>query len=241
MDNDTKAIVSELQRAQRSTGNTRQPRRNDRLLDGMLSSPARKLATMSRSELLEQRERNEKMLQNTSIVNTLPDKGAKLKNSLAQIDALLQEEQNTTSNTTQPNVRSTSLEENGSNSRSLLAEKEVDGMANSKTRMMPMNESMQLQNEQRQAIKDEKLRRQMASFKPPQPKFTESLSDGLRQVSLSMERMKLNPETGSHRPPDDDRDEYESDSEDEDSVDQAIYDSLYEDDEGFDEEYDDRR
>lgn len=65
MDSDTKAIVSELQRAQRSTSGTRQQRRNDRLLEGMLSSPARKLATMSRSELLEQRERNEKMLQNT--------------------------------------------------------------------------------------------------------------------------------------------------------------------------------
>lgn len=60
-------------------------------------------------------------------------------------------------------------------------------------------------------------------------------------ISLSMERMQLNPETGSHRPADDDGDEYESDSEDEDSIDQAIYDSLYEDDEGFDEEYDDRR
>ncbi|CDH58535.1 predicted protein [Lichtheimia corymbifera JMRC:FSU:9682] len=247
-DTDTKAIVSELQRAQRSASSgTRPQRRNDRLLDGMLSSPARKLAAMSRSELLEQRERNERMLQNTSIVNTLPDKGAKLKNSIAQIDALLQQQENTaaaaaaeasTSNMTQPNIRQMSLEENGSNSRSLLAEKDVDGMAHSKTRMMPMDESMQLQNEQLQAMKDEKLRRQMAALRPPQPKFTESLADDL---SLSMERMKLNPETGSHRPPDDDRDEYESDSEDEDSIDQAIYDSLYEDDEGFDEEYDDRR
>lgn len=68
MDSDTKAIVSELQRAQRSTSGTRQQRRNDRLLEGMLSSPARKLATMSRSELLEQRERNEKMLQNTYVI-----------------------------------------------------------------------------------------------------------------------------------------------------------------------------
>lgn len=185
------------------------------------------------------------MLQNTSIVNTLPDKGAKLKNSIAQIDALLrQQEENTASNTTQPNIRQMSIQENGSSSssssRSLLAaEKKDDSTAtNSKTRMMPMNESMQLQNEQLQAIKDDKLRRQMAALRPPQPKFTESLADDL---SLSMERMQLNPETGSHRPADDDRDEYESDSEDEDSIDQAIYDSLYEDDEGFDEEYDDRR
>lgn len=72
-----------------------------------------------------------------SIVNTLPDKGAKLKNSIAQIDALLQQQENTASaaaaeastfNTTQPNIRQMSLEENGSNSRSLLAEKDVDGM-----------------------------------------------------------------------------------------------------------------
>lgn len=67
-DTDTKAIVSELQRAQRSASSgTRPKRRNDRLLDGMLSSPARKLAAMSRSELLEQRERNERMLQNTYV------------------------------------------------------------------------------------------------------------------------------------------------------------------------------
>lgn len=71
-----------------------------------------------------------------SIVNTLPDKGAKLKNSIAQIDALLQQQENTaaaaaeasTSNMTQSNIRQMSLEENGSNSRSLLAEKDVDGM-----------------------------------------------------------------------------------------------------------------
>lgn len=73
-----------------------------------------------------------------SIVNTLPDKGAKLKNSIAQIDALLQQQESNTaaaaaaaasaSNTIQPNICQMSLEENGSNSRSLLAEKDADGM-----------------------------------------------------------------------------------------------------------------
>lgn len=65
-----------------------------------------------------------------SIVNTLPDKGAKLKNSIAQIDALLrQQEENTASNTTQPNIRQMSIQENGSSSssnRSLLAAEKKD-------------------------------------------------------------------------------------------------------------------
>lgn len=68
-----------------------------------------------------------------SIVNTLPDKGAKLKNSIAQIDALLrQQEENTASNTTQPNIRKMSIQENGSSSssssssRSLLAAEKKD-------------------------------------------------------------------------------------------------------------------
>lgn len=105
---------------------------------------------------------------------------------------------------------------------------------------------------------DEKLRRQMEALKPTKRRTSESLADDLRYfVSITMEEerekdshdrfslpcsltvagMKLNPETGPHRPQDDDGEEEESDSEDEDSIDRAIYDSQYEDDdEGFDEE-----
>lgn len=53
-----------------------------------------------------------------------------------------------------------------------------------------------------------------------------------------MTRMQLDPEMGPHRPQDDEPgSEYdEPDSDDQDSIDEANYDSLYDDDEGFEEE-----
>ncbi|KAI9265168.1 hypothetical protein BDA99DRAFT_507940 [Phascolomyces articulosus] len=58
--------------------------------DGFPSSISRKnLESCSRAELLELKERNERMLRHRSVVHTLPDKGAKLKQSIRQIDELL--------------------------------------------------------------------------------------------------------------------------------------------------------
>ncbi|KAJ8659012.1 hypothetical protein O0I10_005394 [Lichtheimia ornata] len=59
-------------------------------LDGLQSSlPRKNLESMSRSELLEAKERHERMLRHRSVVHTLPDKGAKIKQSIRQIDLLL--------------------------------------------------------------------------------------------------------------------------------------------------------
>ncbi|KAI9491523.1 hypothetical protein BDB00DRAFT_486686 [Zychaea mexicana] len=59
-------------------------------LDGFSSTISRKnLESCSRTELLELKERNERMLRHRSVVHTLPDKGAKLKQSIRQIDVLL--------------------------------------------------------------------------------------------------------------------------------------------------------
>ncbi|KAI8371663.1 uncharacterized protein BYT42DRAFT_548491 [Radiomyces spectabilis] len=54
-------------------------------------SPLRKLDMCSRSELCEMRDRNEQLLNDRSVVNTLPDKGDRLRQTNAHIDELLME------------------------------------------------------------------------------------------------------------------------------------------------------
>ncbi|KAL9557515.1 hypothetical protein MBANPS3_001322 [Mucor bainieri] len=53
------------------------------------SNTIKKLSRYSRAELHELRERNSQMLSNESVVDTLPDKGAKLKETNQVIDSLL--------------------------------------------------------------------------------------------------------------------------------------------------------
>ncbi|KAI9319978.1 hypothetical protein BX666DRAFT_1357399 [Dichotomocladium elegans] len=102
--------------------------------------------------------------------------------------------------------------------------------------MMQLDESMKLQDEQQQHIKEERLKRQMETLGlgavvggSKRRSIPESIADDL---SLNMERMKLNPELGPHRPQDDDSDEYEEDSEDE----YSLGENFYDDDEGFEED-----
>ncbi|ORY95494.1 hypothetical protein BCR43DRAFT_564376 [Syncephalastrum racemosum] len=243
MDRNTRDILATFNQAKQANA-TAQTTPNNRLLEGLSTSLTRKLDTLSRSELRELHAKNDKLLQNTSLVNTLPDKGAKLRTSNAQIDALLER-------ATSPMVTDTPPKDSGKKQPSLddvanaMSRMQVDtrdensrenplSKAPPRIRMLSLEESVKLQEEQQQAVKDEKLRRQMEALKPTKRRTSESLADDL---SLTVAGMKLNPETGPHRPQDDDGEEEESDSEDEDSIDRAIYDSQYEDDdEGFDEE-----
>ena len=61
-DGNTQAIFSEFQKAQNARPVRGAP--NNRLMDGMSASLTRKLNTMSRRELIDLKERNEKLLNN---------------------------------------------------------------------------------------------------------------------------------------------------------------------------------
>ncbi|KAI8145045.1 hypothetical protein BJV82DRAFT_666960 [Fennellomyces sp. T-0311] len=144
---------------------------------------------MSRSELIDLKERNQKLLSNPSLISTLPDKGAKLKASIAQVDAILERQDiakgmSNLSINPAPDMRKRSVDQANALadkhdvSSSLLATK--TGEPQCKTRMMRMDESMKLQEAQQQQIKDDKVRRQLEAMKPKRPATSESLADDLR-------------------------------------------------------------
>ncbi|KAI9493093.1 hypothetical protein BDB00DRAFT_384272 [Zychaea mexicana] len=160
MDADTRSILTELQKAQNSRPSRGAP--NNRLLDGMSTSLTRKLDTMSRQELIDLKERNEKLFANSNLMSTLPDKGAKLRTSIEQINALLQKQDiakgmSELSINPSPDMRKRSVDQANDladkrdASNSLLAAKTMGSQ--SKTRMMRMDESIKLEQAQQQQIK----------------------------------------------------------------------------------------
>ncbi|KAI7849302.1 hypothetical protein BDC45DRAFT_278010 [Circinella umbellata] len=189
-DGNTQAIFSEFQKAQNARPVRGVP--NNRLMDGMSTSLTRKLDTMSRQELIDLRERNEKLLNNPGLMTTLPDKGEKLKKSIEQIDELLRKQDIadgmlglSVSPPSSDTIRKRSVDQameladNATNSTSsLLATKTTEFQP--KTRMMSMDESMKLQEAQQQQVKDEKIKRQLQALKPKAPRTSESLADDLR-------------------------------------------------------------
>lgn len=198
-----------------------------------------------------------------SIINTLPDKGLKIQNTIRQIDELLKSTRNDSEGSSSSAVdkeedkqqenngdsakitkqmsklnisssavrkqsieRANALADRYDGSRSLLAPQTEPS---AKTKMLRMDESVRLQEAQQQRIKEEKLKRQLKSIHAT---TSESLADDL---SLTLSRMKLDPEMRPERPQDDQPEDDDDEEDDLDSIDAAEY--LYDDDdEGFDEE-----
>ncbi|KAF7720727.1 hypothetical protein EC973_006237 [Apophysomyces ossiformis] len=238
--------------------------RGHRMLDGLSSTLTRKLDTLSRSELEDLRERNEKMLSNPQLVSTLPDKGIKLKDTVQQINELLgdtadcsstaisEEEKSITRRVsdlkldpTRVNVRKQSVE---------LANAKAQGNDYTSPAMLqisPAKREMQIDKPAQHQAKvcmislEESLElqeSQMQSIKAEKlkrqmdnVKSRTTISESLADdLSITMSRMQLDPELRTPRPQDDDTDE-ESD-EDEDDSDLNDENLLFDDDEGFEEE-----
>ncbi|KAG0172647.1 hypothetical protein DFQ28_003099 [Apophysomyces sp. BC1034] len=242
--------------------NTTRVQRGHRMLDGLSTALTRKLDTMPRSELEDLRERNEKMLGNLQLIGTLPDKGAKLKDTVQQINVLLgdmpdtsvmsEEERSITRRVsdlkldpTRIDVRKQSVEL--ANAKAQANDYVTSGML----RINPASQEMQVDKPTQQQARvcmmslDESLKlqeSQLQSIKAEKLKRqldamtprrkSESLADDL---SLTMSRMQLDPEIRQPKPQDDDSDE-DSDDGDDDGSDLNDEDYLYEDDEGFEEE-----
>ncbi|KAI8381294.1 uncharacterized protein BYT42DRAFT_300294 [Radiomyces spectabilis] len=147
-----------------TTRSQRQP--SNRLLDGFSSSsPARPLEDLNRTELAELRDRNRRMLDNPSLLQTLPDKGAKLKDVNARIEKLLSTDANE-DEYQRPDIRQKTVDsanakakqlDSGLHTQSSTSTKETSegstGQQQTRVRMMGLDESVRLQELQLQQIK----------------------------------------------------------------------------------------
>ncbi|KAL7316751.1 hypothetical protein PS15m_003201 [Mucor circinelloides] len=223
-----------------------------RQLEGLSQPLTRPLESMDEKELKAQYEKTNTMLNNPNL--KLPDGGAKLKAKLEQIKSLLEAQQASESNIAdkvsglslddKPDIRRATV------LRSSQAEIHAENLlrahptqsqsSHAGTRMMSLEESMQLQEAQQKDIKLANMRKKIQSIRgSTTTRTSESLADDL---SLTMNSLQLDPETRQPRPDDDnpedmegedaDSDDDTTDSEDEDDMD------GYEryDDEGYEED-----
>ncbi|KAL0085783.1 hypothetical protein J3Q64DRAFT_1698343 [Phycomyces blakesleeanus] len=227
--------------------------RPDRMMDGMSANITRKLSNMSPNELQDLRDNNKRMLSNPSLLSTLPDGGAKLKETVERIDAILGPLPVTGSNYTdggleeQDNVERRLMNIHLNEQKINVRQQAVDmvnskaaamsdstpgnmlrkGSINSastneslvdknghhaKVQLMSLEEAMELEASQQSQAREAYMMRSMQPSQKAYPSAGASLADDL---SVTMESMKLDPETRPGRPQDDDpsEDESEDDSE----------------------------
>ncbi|KAF1797693.1 hypothetical protein V8B55DRAFT_1513965 [Mucor lusitanicus] len=217
-----------------------------RQLDGLSQPLTRSLESMDEKELRAQYEKTNTMLNNPNL--KLPDGGAKLKAKLEQIKSLLQAQQANEDNITdkvsglslndKPDIRKATV------LRSSQAEIHPENLlrahptqsSHAGTRMMSLEESMQLQEAQQKDIRLANMRKKIQSIRgSSSTRTSESLADDL---SLTMNSLRLDPETRIPRPDDDNPEDMEG--EDADSDDDTT-DSEDQDQDGMDgfERYDD--
>ncbi|KAL9557348.1 hypothetical protein MBANPS3_001422 [Mucor bainieri] len=226
-----------------------------RQLDGLSQPLTRPLESMDEKELRTQYEKTNTMLNNPNL--KLPDGGAKLKAKLEQIKSLLEQVQQADESNISDKVSGLSLNEKpdirkATVLRSSQAEVHPENLlrahpthshmatvsqpAHAGTRMMSLEESMQLQEAQQKDIKLANMRKKIQSIRGSSTTRTsESLADDL---SLTMNSLQLDPETRIPRPDDDNPEDMEG--EDADSDDDTT-DSDDDDQDGLDgfERYDD--
>ncbi|CAO3636603.1 unnamed protein product [Mucor fragilis] len=229
-----------------------------RQLDGLSQPLTRSLESMDEKELKAQYEKTNTMLNNPNL--KLPDGGVKLKAKLEQIESLLKAQQTNQDNITdkvsglslndKPDIRKATV------LRSSQAEIHPENLlrahptqshmattsqpSHAGTRMMSLEESMQLQEAQQKDIKLANMRKKIQSIRGSSTTRTsESLADDL---SLTMNSLQLDPETRIPRPDDDNPEDMEgedADSDDDttDSEDQDDMDGFERyDDEGYEED-----
>ncbi|KAG2231279.1 hypothetical protein BDF21DRAFT_466145 [Thamnidium elegans] len=224
-------------------------RSTNRQLDGLSQPLTRKLEDMDPKELSELYEKTSIMLNNPGL--KLPDGGAKLRHKLAQIQSIMNNE-NTIANGITEKVSGLSLNEKldvrretvlRSNNvqevhaHNLLRAHDADEQHTRTARMMSLEESMKLQELQQNNIKLANMRKKMESVRGSVA--AESLADDL---SLTMNRLRLDPETRIPRPDDDgpsDEEGDDADSDDSDPMNYERYEDEAYDDEEDDEEFDD--
>ncbi|CEP09940.1 hypothetical protein [Parasitella parasitica] len=232
--------------------------------DGLSQPQAFLFDSMNENELKTQCEKINAMLNDPNL--KLPDGGRKLKIKLEQLKALLDAQQ-TNANAIIDSVSALSLYEKPSarkaivlqssqphaSSKNLLRAHPLSNNRNTtakiphSTQMISLEESMRLQEAQQKDIKLANMKKKLQSVQGSSTSNRRRTSESLASdLSLTMNRLQLDPETRPPRPDDDnpedmegedaDSDEYTTDSdEDDDFDDMDIYD-RYE-DEGY-EEYD---
>ncbi|PHZ13262.1 uncharacterized protein RHIMIDRAFT_130931 [Rhizopus microsporus ATCC 52813] len=207
----------------------------------------RDLNNLSHHELVELYTKTKAILNNSGI--KLPDGGSKLKAKLEQIEEALKNTENTSlskrvselSINDRPNTRkevlihankSASSQENQQSHKLLRSHSDMVSSARS-ARIISLDESIQLQESQQKEIKEANMKKRMESVKKSIK--TDSLTD---ELTSTMGRLRLDPETRIPRPDDDgpsDDEGPDADSiDDTDDDDELFYGD--EDDEGFDEE-----
>ncbi|KAI8068018.1 hypothetical protein BC940DRAFT_300138 [Gongronella butleri] len=161
-------------------------RNASRLRDGLSSSYKAPLDQLTKPQLLDLRERTAKMLDNTAVVSTLPDKGSRLQEKLAEIDALLKppfkpgdtdkvtEEVSALSlNSSRRDMRQRSIDENTASANEMHMLLQAGSSANShvhaKSKMISLSESMLLQEQLVKQENETALRKQMQHIKISPP------------------------------------------------------------------------
>ncbi|KAI8081501.1 uncharacterized protein BX664DRAFT_340542 [Halteromyces radiatus] len=251
-------------------------RESSRLLDGFSTNRTRPIDTLSESDLLDLRSKTKSMLDNSTIVATLPDKGSKLKEKINTIDNLLASRKDTPDTVTEkvsklslennnrPNIRKKSVadanleacrinlssnmlrahvggtsHQNDSNTgekdTGTSSVKEYDDGQQAKVRMISLEESVRLQNYQRDRLKEEGYRKQLEKLNKSIHQ-DRSITD---DISTTMNRLQLDSTPRVYRPADDNTDDDEGSDEDENSDNDFGLDSAYEEDDSSiqDEEY----
>ncbi|KAI9476577.1 MAG: hypothetical protein EXX96DRAFT_485149, partial [Benjaminiella poitrasii] len=181
----------------------------------------------------------------------LPDGGAKLKMKLEQIKTLLNN-QNAIINKVSElslddkvNVRKETIERSNNVSTDVhptnllrvnltkSTESRMEPNTSRSAQMMSLEESMHLQEAQQKDIKLANMRKRLESVRSTAP--TDSLTDDL---AMTMNSLRLDPETRQPRPDDDGPSDEEGDDADSDDLTDSEDDDLYEryDDEGFEED-----
>ncbi|CAO3699793.1 unnamed protein product [Rhizopus stolonifer] len=201
--------------------------------------------SLSHEELAELYEKTQAILNNQTI--KLPDGGAKLKAKIEQIGKVLTNAKNT-ANLTQkvselslhdcPNSRKEILHyaDNAKEAHTLLRPHSEPSSNTRAARIISLEESIQIQDSQQKDIKEANMKKRMESVTKSMK--VDSLAD---ELSNTMGRLRLNPETRVPRPDDDGSSDGEGDGTDsmDDDSDDDDDDLLYvDDDEGFDEEED---
>ncbi|CAO3595838.1 unnamed protein product [Absidia cylindrospora] len=242
-------------------------REASRLLDGFGSNKTKPIESLGKQNLLDLRDKTQTMLNNSTITATLPDKGSKLKEKLALIETLLNSSANDTpesvsdkvsklslENNNRPNIRKKSVADanleacrihlssnllqahgpvGGSGGiGSMIEATEMDDRQKAKVRMISLEESVRLQDHQRDRIKEEGFRKQLRNLKP---RNVNALDD---DISMTMNRLRLDPGIRVPRPADDNTDDDEGpdedgnddDDDDDEDDDDYNYDSAYDED-----------
>ncbi|CAO3626943.1 unnamed protein product [Cunninghamella blakesleeana] len=218
------------------------------------------LYMLNKEELEEEEKRLDTILNNNTLINSLPDKGKKLEFKKEVIVGLLNKlsspEEKVTSGVQsltleenhRPNIRKKSIADANAEARRInksshllqagppLKNDSFDNKA--KVKMMSLEESMELQKNIREELQKDSLQRKLNSIKQKKPTTTSDMDTD--DISLAMNKLNIGQNSNSSKKggldqySDDSDDDSDEDDDDEEEEDFDRLDSAYDDEEDDD-------